>query len=157
MFNETCFLCGYIHCNDQTAVTILHTIWLRQHNRIAPLLQLNSLSYKTTSTLQALQHCLSLTYPVLSSMLPLIFLRHLQILSFTVQLNPYCPDVTPPAVTVCACLLSWMPHTLSLSTAHHSTLTSAACLLPSEFPNIIRRHLITRAEGSMTHYHTKNG
>ena len=39
MFNETCFLCGDIRCNDQTALTILHIIWLRQHNRIAPLLQ----------------------------------------------------------------------------------------------------------------------
>ena len=39
MFNQTCFLCGDVRCNDQTTLTILHIIWLRQHNRIAPLLQ----------------------------------------------------------------------------------------------------------------------
>ena len=36
-----------------------------------------TLSYKTTPTLRALQRCLSLTYPVLSPMLPLILLTHI--------------------------------------------------------------------------------
>ena len=39
LFNEPCFLCGDVRCNDQVALTIIHIIWLREHNRIAPLLQ----------------------------------------------------------------------------------------------------------------------
>ena len=37
--DECDFLCGDVRCNDQVALTIVHIIWLREHNRIAPLLQ----------------------------------------------------------------------------------------------------------------------
>ena len=30
-----CFLCGEIRCNEQFSLTIMHTLWLREHNRCA--------------------------------------------------------------------------------------------------------------------------
>ena len=30
-----CFLCGDVRCNEQISLTIIHTLWLREHNRCA--------------------------------------------------------------------------------------------------------------------------
>ena len=30
-----CFLCGDVRCNEQFSLTIIHTLWLREHNRCA--------------------------------------------------------------------------------------------------------------------------
>ena len=30
-----CFLCGEVRCNEQFSLTIMHTLWLREHNRCA--------------------------------------------------------------------------------------------------------------------------
>lgn len=30
-----CFLCGEVRCNEQVSLTVMHTIWLRQHNILA--------------------------------------------------------------------------------------------------------------------------
>lgn len=32
---EDCFLCGDIRCNEQVSLSVMHTVWLRQHNLIA--------------------------------------------------------------------------------------------------------------------------
>ena len=34
-----CFLCGDVRCNEQVSLTIMHTLWVREHNRIARELQ----------------------------------------------------------------------------------------------------------------------
>ena len=34
-----CFLCGDVRCNEQVSLSIMHTLWLREHNRIARELQ----------------------------------------------------------------------------------------------------------------------
>jgi len=33
--HQDCFLCGDVHCNEQISLSIMHTIWLREHNRVA--------------------------------------------------------------------------------------------------------------------------
>ncbi len=30
-----CFLCGDVRCNEQVSLTMMHTLWVRQHNRLA--------------------------------------------------------------------------------------------------------------------------
>ena len=34
-----CFLCGDVRCNEQVSLSIMHTLWVREHNRIARELQ----------------------------------------------------------------------------------------------------------------------
>lgn len=39
MGNTTCHLCGDIRCNEQLGLFAIHTLWFREHNRIAEVLQ----------------------------------------------------------------------------------------------------------------------
>ena len=39
---QDCFLCGDVRCNEQISLSIMHTIWLREHNRLVR--QLGSLN-----------------------------------------------------------------------------------------------------------------
>ena len=40
---DDCFLCGDVRCNEQVSLTIMHTLWVREHNRIAKqLMKINS-------------------------------------------------------------------------------------------------------------------
>ena len=35
---QDCFFCGSVHCNEQVSLSIMPTVWLREHNRIARVL-----------------------------------------------------------------------------------------------------------------------
>ena len=37
---KDCFLCGDVRCNEQVSLTVIHTLWVREHNRLARELKL---------------------------------------------------------------------------------------------------------------------
>jgi len=35
LFRRYCFSAGDLRCNEQLELTVLHTVWMREHNRVA--------------------------------------------------------------------------------------------------------------------------
>jgi len=93
--NPPCFLAGDLRVNEQASLTVMHTLWVREHNRIARVLRANNPSMSSDDVFQTARSIViaeiqKITY---SDYLPSLLGSSFS--SLIPQYTSYDPDVFP--------------------------------------------------------------